>query len=120
MPSFTKMFQLHEPVQFTPCVERTILSCCHLLRYISSESRGRGLSSVQSSLIRFPGLICFNLSNSLFLLSIRFTSFMLCFDRIKPVAQDPETAFSLFKFLEEYFQTWNIGGDQNQAFKRFI
>ncbi len=27
-PFFTKIFQLHEPVQFTPWVERTTLSCC--------------------------------------------------------------------------------------------
>ena len=32
MPSFTWIFHVQPPVQLTPCVLRTILSCCQRFR----------------------------------------------------------------------------------------
>src|SRR5699024_10256718 len=109
MPSFTKIFQLHEPVQFTPCVERTTLSYCQRLRKISSESLGSGLSSVKPSLIISPRFKCFNFWNSLLSFpAIRTTTFFQCCKRIKPFSNNAETAFTLFKLLQEYLEAWCI------------
>src|ERR1039458_241589 len=38
IPSFTYTFHEHEPVQFTPCVDRTTLSCAQRPRYERSHA----------------------------------------------------------------------------------
>jgi len=51
------MFHEQPPVQFTPCVERTTLSCWKRLRYMSSQPRPRGLTM---SLIQLIGNLRWN------------------------------------------------------------
>jgi len=53
-PSLTYTFHEHEPVQLTPCVERTTLSWRQRSRYADSHARRLAISRLQPSALASP------------------------------------------------------------------
>ncbi len=53
-PSFTNTCHEHDPVQFTPCVERTTLSCAQRPRYERSQARSFATNWLQPSALVGP------------------------------------------------------------------